>query len=452
MCSMNRQCPRTDRNLTPSSGSFQAESLATISSIAAAGPVLAAASWETITGNIQWSCNGLVETWDTWQAEYAGGEATGTTTDFLRHVAGTCPSGATVAWKAVTGDIQWPCSGKETWSTWEEEVVDGQATGGTRNVVQHSAGNCAAAGSSGSGTGNSGSTSVQPPSVTLAPVDGQPISASSGPSAGEVAVGTTGRCVVARSGQVIHTLPACAWVQWVPGSEWVVYEQVGAPPDTSPLGYYAMPIGGSSPIALPCSGGSVRSVQAIPGPAVAYDCNGELTILPLGTASQAKSYSWAKLPQAAFAVDPTQTYVAITTPQGWVNVYRLADGSQLAGTYMAGDPQAMAWSAKGVLAIDSSEGITLWRPGTSVLTVPQVANENLLAWLPDGSAVLALSAMNSASRGYQVDLAGTAKALAPNASEEVLGLTADGTSFWYDTANVQPATIVYTLTAAATGV
>jgi hypothetical protein len=135
----------------------------------------------------------------------------------------------------------------------------------------------------------------------------------------------------------------------------------------------------------------------------------------------------------AFAVDPTQTYVALRTPQGWVNIYRLADGARLPGTYMAGTPEGMAWSDNGILALDSSEGLTLWHPGGGVFRLRAPADDNLLTWLPDDAGVLAISGFQPASpaAAYLVTISGRLQQVVPARRGVVaFGFTADGNYYW----------------------
>lgn len=425
-----------------------------------AGPASAASnSWQTVTGNVQWSCNGQVETWDTWQAQYVDGQATGATADFQSHAAGTCPSGSSVTWQTVTGNIAWPCSGVETWETWLAEYVSGQATGATRDFQDFVSGSCSSGGSSGTnghpaGSGAASSPSSTAPTAVTLPLP--PSSMSVGPADGDfVAAAGNNSCYVVRAGQLTKTIPTCGWIGWVPGGDWIVYNQVTAPPDLTPSGYYALNLTGGSPSALPCAAGVPANVQPLRGPAVVYRCGADLDILRLGSGAQPKVYSGLPLPNMAvnaFAVDPTQTYIAVTTPQGWVNVYRLADGTQLPGTYMAGNPEGMAWSSNGILAIDSSEGLTVWHPGVSVFSLGAPANDNLLTWLPNNSGVLAISGLQPASppAGYLVTTSGGMQEVAPAQSGVVsFGFTSDGNYYWHGPQSIGSGP--YTVTASARG-
>ncbi len=426
----------------------------------AAGPVSAASSsWQTVTGNVQWSCSGHVETWDSWQAEYVDGQATGTTATFQAHSAGTCLLGSGVTWQRVTGNIAWPCSGVETWETWQAEYVNGQTTGVTRDFQDFASGDCSTAGASGGSSqpARSGTSSSPPsaaPSALTLPLP--PSSMSVGPAEGDfVAAAGNSTCYVAQAGKLDNTIPTCGWIGWVPGGDWIVYNQVTAPPELSTTGYYALNLAGGSPSALPCASGVPANVQPLPGPAVAYRCGANLDIITLGSGTPPKVYSGLPLPNMAvnaFAVDPTQTVIAVTTPQGWVNVYRLADGAQLPGTYMAGNPEGMAWSSNGILAVDSSEGLTLWHPGGRVFSLGAPANDNLLTWLPDSSGVLAISGLQPASPppAYLVTTSGGMQQVAPAQSGVVsFGFTSDGNYYWHgaQTTGSRP----YTVTASARG-
>lgn len=419
--------------------------------LAAAVPAFAqgTAAWPPVTGDVQWSCGGKVETWATWQAEWVDGHATGAIRDYQQHSAGTCPSGgsggaSSAAWKTVTGNITWPCSGVENWVTWQAEYVGGQATGATRDFQAFASGDCPR---------SSGSTSVTPAGTVLA-LPFPPEDLSVGPSAGDLAATNgTSKCVVVLGGKVADTIPLCNSIAWVPGSQWVVHDTLAPPTiqgsveqDVVAVRYTGDTAG--APVTVPCANGVPQLVQPVSGPAVSYLCHGVLDIFPLGIpGAMPKTYGFAKVSgpffvlQPPLLVDPTGTYVAMRRSNGWVNVYRLSDGSEISGTYMAGNPVAWAWSNSGALAlINASGGVTVWRPGSGAVTVatPNHPYGYRLLWKPDGSGVLVLSTLltglgSAPSGGVVVDPNGHTQTFAPKlpAGDFVLALTPGGKHMWY---------------------
>ena len=302
-----------------------------------------------------------------------------------------------------------------------------------------------------------------PPSVSL---PAAPFSVSSGPRDDQLAAALANdTCIVAQGGRITRTIPLCGAITWVPQSGWIVYAKTTSPTiqGTTVAAYEAAEAGGCSSVPLPCASGLPAYIQGLPGPAasgpsptagsgpypayihglpgpaVAYDCLGRLDILPLGSATaQPQPVAWLNLPlhvttTTLFAIDPTRSWVAVTHPDGSVGVYLLANGRQLSGTYMAGRPEAMAWAGNGVLAITSSEGITLWN-GSGARTVAKPANDNVLAWLPNNSAVVAATSYHGAvaPAGYQVDVTGNVRQiLAPRPDATYFAWTADGRFVWY---------------------
>ena len=278
-----------------------------------------------------------------------------------------------------------------------------------------------------------------PPAVSL---PAAPFTVSTGPRDDQLAAALANdTCIVAQDGRITRTIPLCGAITWVPSSDWVVYATTTGPTiqGTTVTGYEAQQVGQSSNTALPCAGGLPSYVQGLPGPAVAYDCLGRLDILSLGSATaQPQAVAWLNLPlhvttTTLFAIDPTRSWVAVTHPDGSVGVYLLANGRQLSGTYMAGRPEAMAWAGNGVLAITSSEGITLWN-GSGARTVAEPANDNVLAWLPNNSAVVAATSYHGAvaPAGYQVDVTGNVQQiLTPRPDATYFAWTADGRFVWY---------------------
>lgn len=396
-------------------------------------------TWKPITGDIQWSCGIQVETWATWQAEYVDGEATGATTAYQQHTAGICPSAGT-RWETTIGNIAWPCADVETWETWQAEYVNGQATGATRDFQSVASGDCP----------NSASGGATPPLATLT-LPFAPYRLSLGPATGDLAANGSGGCVVVLGSKLAQTIPLCDFIAWVPGSRWVVHNEL-SPPTSHGGGVkdvVAVPYAGGTagaPVTIPCANGLPGSVQPISGPAVAYVCDGVLNILALREAGGTpKTYGFLTGRESApLLIDPTGTDAAWFQPNGEVNVYRLADGSELPGTYMAGSPAQAAWSNNGTLALINASGVlTVWRPGSSVVSVatPQHELGYRLLWKPDGSGVLALATLSTVvpglapgpPGGVAVDPNGTVQTFAPALpqADYVLALTPDGKDLWY---------------------
>jgi len=209
-------------------------------------------------------------------------------------------------------------------------------------------------------------------------------------------------------------------------------------------GYVAEEVGGGSRTDLPCAGASPAFVEPLPGPAVAYGCGTDLDVLSLGGAAQPRVYKWVRFAQdqmgpLLFSVDPTQSLVAITHADGTVNAYKLADGTPLPGTYQAGSPAGMAWSTNGILAIASSQGVTVWQPGVAVHTAAAAAYADILRWLPDNSGVVAISSFRPAvlPPGFVIRPDGSARQIVtPQTSHLLYGWTADGTRYWAGPAGV----------------
>lgn len=410
--------------------------------LVAAPPAFArGTAWRPITGAIQWSCGGRVEAWATWQAQYANGQATGATRDEQRHTAGTCPSGpGGAAWHTVTGNIAWPCAGVETWATWQAAYLHGRATGATRDFQSFASGACSGAAGGGAAAG------TRPVATLTLPF--APRGLSLGPAAGDLAATDGRRCVVVLGGRVAQTIPLCDFIAWVPGSRWVVHNALTPPTIQGSVvrRFVALRYAGGTagvPVTIPCSGGLPASVQPVSGPAVAYVCRGALHTLALGKpGATPRTYSLpAGLGQARLLVDPTGTYAAALRRNGWVNVYRLADGSELPGTYLAGTPLQAAWSNNGTLAlINAAGGLTLWRPGVGVvsLATPDHPYGYRLLWQPGGPGVLALSTLltglgGAPSGGVVAGPGGTVRPFAPALprGDVVLALAPGGRDLWY---------------------
>jgi hypothetical protein len=164
-----------------------------------------------------------------------------------------------------------------------------------------------------------------------------------------------------------------------------------------------------------------------------------LEIADLGSGKAPKRYSSVLLsPQPGkvlFAVDPTRKEVAVVAPAGTVSIFRLAGDALLPGAFMAGTPDGMAWSNDGtLLALDSSEGVSVWRPGGIVITDKKAQEDNVLAWLPDDAAVLAVSSYQPAVplAGYRVEPTGAARQIAPATPHvERVAWGPDARFYWY---------------------
>jgi hypothetical protein len=145
--------------------------------------------------------------------------------------------------------------------------------------------------------------------------------------------------------------------------------------------------------------------------------------------------------QSPILVDPTGTYAAVRHSNGSVNICRLSDGRVTPGTYMARNPVVWAWSSNRILAlINASGGLTVWRPGSGVVSVPTRDNPcgHRLLWKPDGSGVLVLSTFltglgRAPSGGVVVDPGGHVQTFAPALPQGdlVLALMPGGKDFWY---------------------
>lgn len=349
---------------------------------------------------------------------------------------------APAAWAPVSGDVRWSCGGKvEMWATWQAERVDGHAIGAIRDYQQHATGTCPP-----------GAGSIAMWKTVTLPFP--PLDLSMGPAAGDLAASDeTSQCVVVLGGKVAETMPLCNSIAWVPGSQWVVHDNLTPPTIQGSVeqDIVAVPYTGDTagpPLTIPCGNGLPQLVQAVSGPAVTYLCHGVLHVFSLGAAgATSRTYSFVPVSgpldmmQPPILVDPTGTYVAVRRSNGWVNVYRLSDGSEFSGTYMAGNPVAWAWSNHGALALMNASGaLTVWRLGSGAVTVatPDHPYGYRLLWKPNGSGVLALSTLltglgSAPSRGVIVDPNGHTQTFAPAlpAGAFVLALTPGVQDMWY---------------------
>lgn len=275
-----------------------------------------------------------------------------------------------------------------------------------------------------------------------------------GPGAGDLAAtNPTSECAVALGGEVVQTIQRCDAIAWVPGSPWVVHDNLTPPTirgsveqDVVAVSYTGGKAG--KPVTIPCAKGLPQLVQPLSGPAVAYLCGGVLNILPLGAGGASpETYDFVHVAgpwnvnQPPVLVDPMGTYAAVRRTNGSVNVYRLSDGSEMPGTYSAGNPVAWAWSGDGTLAlVNASGGVTVWRPGSRPVSAatPDHPYGYRLLWEPGGSGVVVLSSLltglaGAPSGGVIVDLSGHTQTFAPSVppGDFVLALTPGGKGMGY---------------------
>lgn len=310
-------------------------------------------------------------------------------------------------------------------------------------------------------TSSSGAAgAVLPAPVTLPAI---PASVSAGSDAGDLAVALEDNsCAIVEHSAVSRTIPSCGAVTWVPGTEWVVFATVSQPTAQAATvtAYQALDLAHGTSQRLPCTGSMAPYLEGLPGPAVAFDCGGTLEIAALGPGvAKPKRYGWATIhPNAAlsqvFAVDPAQRYVALVQANEQVSLYAMPNGGSVPGTFVAGAPLGMAWSNDGqILAIASPQGVAAWRPRGSLVMAKQAAQDNVLTWLPDDSAVLAVSSFQPASplAGYRIAPDGTVHQVAPpEAHVQRLAWGVGGGFYWYIRTGPTSAPVApFTLIAAA---